>query len=122
MTFCGLAESVVVDCIYSDVDSTYGYRCDVINSVLVTSKSDQEVVRARGFHIRGRGDDDVRFLKASSTQARFFPRGLKKVFGNIQSIQISSAQLQEITNEDLKEFGDNLKYLNLAGNQIEYLE
>lgn len=120
MAFCGLAESVTIDCIYVDFDSTFGYACDVLNSVLVSSQYDREVASYRGFHVGGRDNFDVKYLKATFKQIRFFPRGLKKLFSGIESIQISSAQLQEITNEDLRHFSDNLKYLNLCKNQITY--
>lgn len=121
MTFWGLTESVVVDCDYR-VDPTYGYKCDVLNSELIISKDDQVITRARGYHLQGKTNDDVKYFKAYSKRVSFFPRGIKKVFKNIENIYFNLAQLQEITKEDLHEFGDSLKFLALDRNQIEFLE
>ena len=47
---------------------------------------------------------------------------MKTFFKNIKHVWIYNAELEEITKDDLKQFGDNLRRLWLYGNQIEVIE
>lgn len=114
------SESVVVECKYGVYIS--GYCCDVQNSELITSKTDREISEVRGQHLSGRNNDDVKFFYSDNKKVNFFPRGLTKFFKNIETFQIADGKLQEITKEDLKEFGEKLKILLVYRNKIEVIE
>lgn len=115
-----ITEAIVVDCEF--ISGYNEYSCYALGSVLVQSKYDRKVTRARGYHLEEGTDDLVTSFYAHSNRVSFFPKRLKTIFKNINYIRISSAQLEEIKKEDLQEFGKNLLYLSLRENQIEYLE
>lgn len=60
------------------------------------------------------------FYLQSPPNLIFFPQNLENIFPNLIGISISSSQLTEVTQNDLKVFSQ-LKYLWLPHNQIKYL-
>lgn len=118
-------ESVVVECEFVDHgSSSLGYFCRVKNPELIISKDDREItgINVLGQHLNGKTDADVKGFAAHHMRVDFFPRGLKKFFKNIKTIQISSTTLQEITINDLKEFNHQLEGLHLDFNKITRIE
>lgn len=115
------SQSVTIDCIYA-VDPTYGYKCEVQNPYLITSKDDRIVTEIRGQHLNEKTRDDIKFFSSYEKKVNFFPRSLTKVFKNIERVKIYGANLREITKDDLEQFGDKLKSLWLYNNKIEVIE
>lgn len=96
-------------------------------SVLVSLKDEREITSKALQFTEGsfswKSDDANRIKEFSSCHqvVKFFPHGLTKYFKNLESIEICHAQLEEVTKEDLKEFGRNLKLLKLDYNLIEVI-
>lgn len=120
----GSESSVVIECNFDDhVVAIYAYRCFVKSYDLpITSKDNREVTEIRGQHLEGKSNDDVATIDSSRLKVKFFPRGLTKFFKNLQTLYITIAELQEITKDDLKEFGGNLKNLWIYKNEIRVIE
>lgn len=115
--FCGLSSSMVIDCKF-DESLSFGYYCDVQNPVLIDSK----ISKVRGEHLSEKTSDDVKYFYSHTKKFNSFPRGVTKFFENIESVAIYQANLKEITKDDLKQFGGNLKNLWLTENEIEVIE
>lgn len=115
------SQSVLIDCIY-EVDPSYGYKCSVLNSYLITSKDERIITEIRGQHLNGKTRDDVKFFSSYEKKVNYFPRSLTKVYRNIERVKIYGANLREITKDDLEQFGDKLKSLWLYNNKIEVIE
>lgn len=58
------------------------------------------------------------FLK----QVNFFPLGITRFFENIEKVNIYGGKLNEVTKDDLKQFGSKLEELELQQNDIEAIE
>jgi hypothetical protein len=114
----GGSESLVLECEFEDDP----YGCLVQNSELITSKDIQTIFEVRGQHESGKNNNDVNFFYSHNKKVKFFPRGLTKFFRNIEKVQIYHGKLQEITKEDLKQFGDKLQELWLGYNKIRVIE
>jgi Leucine-rich repeat (LRR) protein len=112
-------ESLVIDCNY---DNSSLYFCSVQNNPVTTSKDSRDITGVRGTHQSGQTNDDVTKFIIHDKTTNFFPRGITKYFKNIDYVHINYANLKEITKEDLKEFGDKLKELDLDINEIEVIE
>jgi hypothetical protein len=98
------SQSVTIDCIY-EIDPSYGYKCAVQNPYLITSRDDRIVTEIRGLHTSSKTRDDVKFFSSYEKKVNYFPRGLTKVFKNIERVKIYGANLKEITKDDLEQFG-----------------
>jgi Leucine-rich repeat (LRR) protein len=117
----GGSESIELDCSYfNDIDFVYG--CKVQNSVLITSKTNRDVSGIGDTFEIGKSDKDVKYFEAIGITVNFFPRGITKFFKNIDNVWVNSAELKEISKDDLKQFGEKLKVLNLFSNEIEVIE
>lgn len=113
-------ESIELECDYNNY-ATLGYCCVVKNSELITSKNDRQITEIKAQNLL-HSSDDVTCFYASGVKINFFPRGLTKFFKNISNIQIWSANLQEISKDDLKEFGENLKKFDVLNNEIKVIK
>lgn len=118
--FTIVCESITLDCNFG-VDSSHGYTCDVQNPILITSSEDRLISEARGQHDLGKSNDDVKVFRSGNNQINFFPRGLTNVLKNIDTVWIYNGGLQEITKEDLKPFGGNLRNFFISQNSIEFI-
>jgi len=107
--------------------STWGtlgtiYRCNVKNSVNITSLGEAEIDNVTGEHQPGYNNDNVvAFSINNNGQMYFFPRGLQKFFKNLKGIQIANVGLKEIHQSDLKPFPD-LTNLHMWSGDLEILE
>lgn len=119
--FINFSSTLTLDCLYSDHSAEYGYRCQVLNKEFITSKEDREITEVQGDHEEGKNNEDVNWFMAFYKKIHFFPRGVTKFFKNIERVEINAADLKEITKDDLKQFGDNLKELWLVDNEIEVI-
>jgi hypothetical protein len=115
------SENILLECEYGDMYST-GYDCTVQNTELITSKDHRTISEVRGQHLSGKNNDDVKLFYSDYKKVNFLPRGVTKFFKNIDTVWITSGNLQEISKDDLKQFGGNLKHLWLSQNQIKIIE
>ncbi|XP_070504107.1 adhesin Ata autotransporter-like [Chironomus tepperi] len=121
----GSSQSTSFDCQY--VSARWGslgtiYRCDVQNSVRITSTDTAQIDAVTGTHLAGYNNDNVEGIQVHSKgQIHFFPRGLNKIFKNLKAIFIYTTGLKEVHQSDLKDF-PNLKHLSLTKNSLEILE
>lgn len=115
------SESVLIDCVY-EVEQPFGYKCAVQNAYLITSKDDRIATEIRGLHLYGKNRDDVKFFSSYEKKVNYFPRGLTKLFKNVEKVKIYGANLKEITKDDLEQFGEKLKALWLYNNKIAVIE
>lgn len=115
------SESVLLDATCSDT-GFYGYKCQVENSALITSKDDRDISKAKIQHKHGKTDENVVQFDTNGRIVKFFPRGLTKLFKSIKFILMSRTGLQEIAKEDLQEFGNILIALAISSNEIRVIE
>lgn len=115
-------EAIEVECDFFDYAFMH-YTCGVKNPVLITLKDDRTItsMKMKRQHWIRRSDESVTGFQAYGTVVKFMPRGILKFFKNIEFIGIVDAGLEEVTKEDLKDFGANLKILDLSGNEIEVI-
>lgn len=114
-------ESVEIICDFNEGGQCYnciGYHCDVQNTELVTSIDDRTITKVNS----GKSPNDVKGFWVRNKNVKFFPRGITKFFNNIENLSVEHCDLKNITKEDLKEFGDNLKKLWLYNTEIEVVE
>jgi hypothetical protein len=115
------SETKVLECSYADGGSL-GYYCWVASKEFITSKDDREISEIQGRHWEAKNNDDVKCFHSYEKKLNFFPRGLTKFFKNIETVWISLGNLQEIKKDDLMQFGEKLKNLHLAMNEIRVIE
>lgn len=106
-------EAVEVQCDFKDTPS-YGHCCEVQNDLNFTSK-DNRKVKSIGLTEK---NFEVKFFYSYFKVFNFFPQNLASFLPNIETIGIIHGQIKEISSDDLKEFGEKLKNLWLAGNEI----
>lgn len=114
-------ESVVLECKY-EMELFGGYACIVMNPEPITSKCNREISQVQDQHLSGKSDNDVNVFWSLANKMNYFPRGLTKFFKNIQNVVIYHANLKEISKKDLEQFGNKIRYLYLAYNDIEIIE
>lgn len=108
-------ESVVVDCKYIQY---FGYSCVAQNSQIITSY-DRYISGARGQHLSGYSNDNVNCFYSNGKQVDYVPKGLKSVFRNLDTIEINTATLKELSNNELFEYGASLKNFWLSSDTVE---
>jgi len=98
------------------------YRCDVPNSVNITSLDAVQVDDISGTHVAGYNNDNVEAFDISKRgPIHYFPHGINKFFTNIKGIAIRETGLKEIHQSDLKDF-PKLVELWLYFSDLEILE
>lgn len=123
--FCYQCEAIEVDCGYLRYALTLSaYICNVENQELITSKDYREIsaVKVSDKYRNGKSDDDIKQFKVENKTAKFFPRGVTKFLRNVEVVWITQAGLEEVTKEDLRQFGRKLKDLYLHSNKIEKID
>lgn len=121
----GYSQSISLE--YRCFLSTWGtlgtiYRCNVKNSVNITSLGEAEIDNVSEEHQPGYNNDNVvAFSINNNGQLHFFPRGLQTFFKNLKGIQIAKVGLKEIHQSDLKPFPD-LVNLHMWSGNLEILE
>jgi hypothetical protein len=91
-----------IDCIYR-THPEWGFGCDVVVYPDCEVKAINEVDDYQKSH------QDVKYVNFTSDTLKFLPSGLHKHLPNIETIYIKSRKLRHINEEDLKDFGNNLK-------------
>lgn len=102
-------------CTFKTESSLYGCKVDSIRGI---HKMYPNFRRVDGDM---RSGSVVKFLKSDGVKIETFP-GFSSVFGDLEKVIINRAGLKEISSDDLKQFGDKLKVLDLGFNEIEFLE
>ena len=97
------------------------YYCLVQNPVSINSREASTITSVSGSHISGKSNDDVFAVDIKRKTVNYFPKGIEKIFKNLQGISISNSGLQEITQSDLSVFPE-LVNLILTQNNIQVLE
>lgn len=111
-------KAIVLNCRFKNKE--YGYACEA-EDMGITSKSDRFVTEARGKHLEGKTDCDVKYFIAYAT-VNYFPKNLEVIFPSMESIYISEGHIKEITSDDIKPFGERLKNLWFAKHEIQVLD
>jgi len=98
------------------------YKCEVQNTVNITSPDAAQIDSITGTHLPGYNNDNVESFHISyQDQVHYFPRGLNNFFKNLREIAIRTTGLKEVHQSDLKDF-PKLLNLHLWNNKIEILE
>lgn len=113
-----LTVSLKVTCNYRVVAWSFiedHYQCHI--SELRVVSQDEVVDSIQGEHLPGNADDDVKSITIDNQVCMFMPQKFDSFFRNIEGIQISTSNLESISQADLKPF-PNLKQLVLNSNEI----
>jgi len=118
------AQAITLTCTYSNSGySGYAgtkYYC-VASGFYVTTRN-QVVTGVTGSHtVSGYTNAQVTAMYIASQACYYLPSGLGNFFPNLLSLEFNSAQLKEITKNDLRQF-PKLQYFVIMSNQIEQLE
>jgi hypothetical protein len=115
-----------IECRYSTDSLTFGETgaCIVQNKNEFLKFADIIVVRQPHLITRLTNDEvkAIQFDNKAATEVSFFPSGLKKTFANLEWILFEKMHLKEIHQCDLKPFGDRLRILSLAFNDLQVIE
>lgn len=95
----------------------YGYSCQSTD-LMILSEDDRtiEFVFSKTHMF-----DKVKQVIFERSTIHYIPLGLNYVFENMDTLDISYAQLKTISKEDLEQFGQNLRVLWLNFNELEKL-
>lgn len=115
------SQSIIIECEYEFSDY-FGYFCKVQNAQLITSEFDRDITGIKGKHNETQGDDKVVGFAAYDSVIKFFPKHLTKFFRNLANIRITNSSLEDITKEDLRQFGDKLNIFGLTNNPLTTIE
>lgn len=110
----------IMECVYQN-DPNFGFGCNV-RSFKNEFLDDCYLSQVEGQLDIVKNNDDVKFLNITSKNLRNFPIGLEIFFPNLEIIILSCAKLKQITHENLKPFGNKLKYLALSESAIVSIE
>lgn len=119
-SFISLAQLVTLKCNF-EMDAYKDYTCFAKNFE-ITSKDDQTITEVSGVHLEGKSNADVKAFGVKDTTIKFFPKDLAKYFPKLEIVDIENSELSEITKSDLEQFGENLRTLFLAENDIENID
>ncbi|KAL7017976.1 hypothetical protein ACKWTF_010586 [Chironomus riparius] len=118
------ATSREVDCEYSnnhyDVLGSI-YQCKVVGDLTITLKDQSTITSASQDHSGSKSNDDVFGFVSDNKFIKYFPKGLEKVFKNLQLFHIRFTFIQELHQSDMKPFPE-LKEIDLHDNDIKVLE
>lgn len=89
-------------------------------SIEIISKENRTITAVEGDHDSFKSNSDVSYFESTGKTMNYFPRKLEKFFKNLEIISINSANLSEISKEDIKVF-TKLLSLSLPSNNIEVI-
>lgn len=93
----------------------FGYGC------VVDDLSTKSITGVSGRHLPGKTNEDVSFVDASSSKLYFIPLEIKAQFPNIQTLILDFEKIEIITEDDLKQFGNQLTYLSISAPFLEFM-
>lgn len=109
-----------IDCEFELIKNK-AYQCRVTFFENDPQKA-QDIKVVTGFHLQGFSNLNVTKISFDGIKINYFPKGIEKIFPNLNTIGISSAELLKITQDDLKPFGRKLKNLYLWNNTLTELK
>ena len=96
-----------------------GRQCKVSN--FVVDNQNEAVTTINGQAANFYHSENVKMLDIGSQTVRYFPKGLEKIFPNLEGIAIYNSKLKKISKSDLKPF-PALRELYLHDNELETLD
>jgi len=111
-----------VNCVFKTVKWGFlgdKYTCKVNNVSILKPRT--EITSFRGRYASGRSFEHVEALWFTAAEVHHVPRGLGKLFPNLNCMDIFNCGLKEVTREDLSEIKE-LKVLWLRKNKLEVLQ
>ena len=124
LTLTGTSSSTEVSCTYRNSlfwAATNMYNCYVIKELNINSEEKAVITGASGEHFSGKSSDSEIVFYSYDRNVHFFPKGLDKVFRNLNGIILYSEPICLIQQSDLKPY-TKLVFLQLADTNIEVLE
>ncbi|KAL7017977.1 hypothetical protein ACKWTF_010587 [Chironomus riparius] len=97
------------------------YQCKVDGSFTINSRETATVNSVSRLHSFLQNNNDVIGFVADNKSLNHFPKGLDKIFQNLQLFRIRYTSIHEISQSDFKPF-PNLKELDMHENKITVLE
>lgn len=97
------------------------YNCFVSNSLDIYQPEDAEITKVTGLHFSGKSSDSEVVFYSYNKNVHFFPKGLEKIYKNLNGIILYSEPINFIQQSDLKAY-TKLVFLQLADTKIEILE
>jgi len=98
----------------------YAYFCEQNKAINITDP-DTRIATVKGTHKELKSNSDVRGFRVNLQSMSYLPKGLDKLFNNLEFLAIWTAGLKEIHAEDLAPF-TKLRILSIWENKIEYIE
>lgn len=95
------------------------YKCFV--SDLLVETANTIIDDTEGEHLEGKTNNDVKAVDIYKQQCHFFPKGLDKVFKNIEALSVSNSELRSLNKKDLRPF-TNLKLIWFFSNKLTVIE
>lgn len=119
-------DGIIIDCTFKFVRNPQHqnferYKCYVKSA---SFENDENTITAvdGDRHTEGKSDSDVTMFHSDTNIFQKFPRNIASFFENVEMVDIYEAELKEIKNEDLRQFGSKLKSLWLMNNELRRLE
>lgn len=103
------------------IDSQAGYTCQAV-STSITNLSDRSIERVTGTHLKGKNNGLVTIFLSNITTLNYLPVNLKVVFPNLNVLSLIRADLKEIFEDDLTQFGEDLIVLEVPDNKLQSLD
>ena len=108
-----------IPCTFNDINLSFNdvfYRC-LIKKQYIPDDNDFNII---GQHLNGKTNDDVTHVQFSICTITKVPKGLTKLFPNMQALRILESKLENISKEDLSEY-KNIKRFICKNNEVEFL-
>lgn len=118
ITLLSSSNGVIFHCDFKD--TYWGTYVGELYTCEITQVTETDVVtlqEAKGYHLDGRTNADVKFLHAFQQTIRQLPRGMDRRLPNLIGMQLFNTELQSISAEDLRPFRE-LAYFSSWANKI----
>lgn len=101
--------------------ATTMYNCFVSNSLDIYQPEDAEITTVTGTHFSEKSSDSEVVFYSYNRNVHFFPKGLEKIYKNLNGIILYTEPINFIQQSDLKYY-TKIIFLQLADTKIEILE
>lgn len=110
-------QGTILDCKFS-TDADYGYKCHSSTKLSSPYDCDRIITGVTGTHEAGKDHKDVTYFVAAYS-IEYMPKNLTSFFPNIDTIYIG---VNDLTKDDLKQFGPKLKNFWTAGSKMQVID